>query len=124
MYRYRSVQAATMYLQGVRCEESGQVVEAIKHYKRAMQLVPDIEKKMYKAPRLKKDEDQEAELAFDLKITDDADSEEEAEEEDETPEACDESDDSDESTDLFAEFQKHLQQNRAVCTFKDVQQVN
>lgn len=124
MYRYRSVQAATMYLQGVRCEESGQVVEAIKHYKRAMQLVPDIEKKMYKAPRLKKDEDQEAELAFDLKITDDADSEEEAEEEDETPEACDESDDSDESTDLFAKFQKHLQQNRAVCTFKDVQQVN
>jgi hypothetical protein len=36
-----------MYLQGVSFEQSGQVVEAIRYYKRAMQLVPDIEKKVY-----------------------------------------------------------------------------
>jgi uncharacterized protein YkuJ len=36
-----------MYMQGVSFEQSGQVVEAIRYYKRAMQLVPDIEKKVY-----------------------------------------------------------------------------
>ena len=42
-----------MYLCGVRHEESGEVVEAIRYYKRAMQLVPDIEQRMYTYPQNK-----------------------------------------------------------------------
>lgn len=36
-----------MYLRGVKHEKSGEVVEAIRFYKRAMQLVPDIEERIY-----------------------------------------------------------------------------
>lgn len=36
-----------MFLRGVKYEESGELVEAIKFYKRAIQLVPDIEQKIY-----------------------------------------------------------------------------
>lgn len=42
-----------MYLRGVKHEESGEVVEAIKFYKRAMQLVPDIEQRIYTYPKNK-----------------------------------------------------------------------
>ncbi len=42
-----------MYLEGVKCEQSGRVVDAIRHYKRAMQLVPDIEQKMYGTTKTK-----------------------------------------------------------------------
>lgn len=41
------LQAASMYLRGVKYEKSGDVVEAIRFYKRAMQLVPDIEERIY-----------------------------------------------------------------------------
>lgn len=40
-------EAASMYLRGVKYEKSGDVVEAIRFYKRAMQLVPDIEERIY-----------------------------------------------------------------------------
>ena len=36
-----------MYLEGVKYEQNGEMLEAIKCYKRAMQLVPDIEQRMY-----------------------------------------------------------------------------
>jgi len=43
--------AATMYLQGVKHEQNGEMLEAIRHYKRAMQLVPNIEELIYSARR-------------------------------------------------------------------------
>ena len=44
------LQAMSMYLNGVKHEESGELLEAIKCYKRAIHLSPDIEQRIYTKP--------------------------------------------------------------------------
>lgn len=39
-----------MYLTGVEHEESGELLEAIKYYKRAIHLSPDVEQRIYMKP--------------------------------------------------------------------------
>jgi len=41
--------ATSLYLQGVKCEQNGDMLEAIRHYKQAIKLVPNIEELVYAA---------------------------------------------------------------------------
>lgn len=43
------IQATSLYLQGVKCEQNGDMLEAIRHYKQAIKLVPNIEELVYAA---------------------------------------------------------------------------
>lgn len=46
-------QAKNLFLQGIENEQSGQLYEAIQFYRRAVQLVPDIEFRLYESTKPK-----------------------------------------------------------------------
>jgi F-box protein 9 len=58
---YLSLQAKRLFLKGVENEQSGKLYEAIHFYRRAVQLVPDIEFRLYDASKLKPRERREIE---------------------------------------------------------------
>lgn len=48
-----SFQAKDLFLKGVENEQNGKLYEAIQYYRRAVQLVPDIEFRLYEATKLR-----------------------------------------------------------------------
>lgn len=44
-----------MFLCGVEMERGGQLYEAIQHYKRAIQILPDVESRLYDGSELRAD---------------------------------------------------------------------
>lgn len=48
-------QAKSFFLQGVEMERSGKLYEAIQHYKKAMQILPDVESRLYDGTDVKAD---------------------------------------------------------------------
>lgn len=46
-------QARILFLKGVQHEQEGKLYEAIQYYRRAVQLVPDIEFRIYESNKLK-----------------------------------------------------------------------
>jgi F-box protein 9 len=58
---YLLLQAKKLFLKGVENEQSGKLYEAIQFYRRAVQLVPDIEFRLYDASKLKPRERREIE---------------------------------------------------------------
>jgi hypothetical protein len=55
------LQAKRLFLKGIENEQNGKLYEAIQFYRRAVQLVPDIEFRLYDASKLKPRERQEIE---------------------------------------------------------------
>jgi F-box protein 9 len=53
------LQAKILFLKGVENEQNGKLYEAIQFYRRAVQLVPDIEFRLYDANKVKPRERQE-----------------------------------------------------------------
>lgn len=49
------VKAKQLFLCGVELERSGKLYEAIQHYKRAIQILPDVETRLYEASELRAD---------------------------------------------------------------------
>lgn len=46
-------QARALFLKGVQHEQDGKLYEAVKFYRQAVQLVPDIETRLYEASKAK-----------------------------------------------------------------------
>lgn len=42
-------QAKKLFLRGIELERFGQLYEAVQHYKRAVQLLPDVEQRLYQS---------------------------------------------------------------------------
>nr|CAH0098555.1 unnamed protein product [Daphnia galeata] len=104
--------ATSLYLCGVKHEKSGEVVEAIKFYKRAMQLIPDIEERIYTYPKNK--ESSESNIPSESKGHHDIKKEE-------GPSSHNNNvDDNDnESIDLLIKLQRLIVQDGRVCTPQD-----
>ncbi|XP_028173219.1 F-box only protein 9-like isoform X3 [Ostrinia furnacalis] len=51
--------AKQLFLRGVEFERGGKLYEAIQHYKRAMQLVPDVERRLYESSDIRPDTPEE-----------------------------------------------------------------
>lgn len=100
-------QATTLFLQGVELERKGKVYEAIRLYKRSIQLVPDIEKRIYERNMLNRvKESQGATAGGDVNDNDEKQTEiHEAgiDEEDLT------------NVDLLQRFQLYLQKSGHIC---------
>ncbi|KAJ0177629.1 hypothetical protein K1T71_006502 [Dendrolimus kikuchii] len=63
--------AKQLFLRGVELERGGKLYEAIQHYKRAMQIVPDIETRLYESSDLRADTPEGASEAEEEPRTDD-----------------------------------------------------
>ncbi|XP_049870681.1 F-box only protein 9 isoform X2 [Pectinophora gossypiella] len=74
--------AKQLFLRGVEFERAGKLYEAIQHYKRAMQILPDVETRLYESSDLRADspeeesEPEEQEVAEVAPLSDDSDAEE------------------------------------------------
>ncbi|XP_046656494.1 F-box only protein 9-like isoform X2 [Daphnia pulicaria] len=101
-------EAKSLYLRGVKHEKSGEVVEAIKFYKRAMQLVPDIEERIYTYPKNKEGSETTSEPKShkDLK-------------EEVRNNNSDDEDDDELPVDLLVKLERLLLQDGLVCTPHD-----
>ncbi|KAM3967053.1 F-box only protein 9 isoform 2-T2 [Aphomia sociella] len=53
--------AKQLFLRGVEMERGGKLYEAIQHYKRAMQILPDVETRLYESSELRGDTPEESE---------------------------------------------------------------
>lgn len=49
------MQAKQLFLRGVEMERGGKLYEAIQHYKRAMQILPDVESRLYESSDIRGD---------------------------------------------------------------------
>ncbi|KAG7309784.1 hypothetical protein JYU34_004284 [Plutella xylostella] len=95
--------AKKLFLRGIELERYGQLYEAVQHYKRAVQLLPDVEQRLYQSGDHRAD-------------TPEVESEAEAEApRDAAPATDSESDDDDVSGDLAARFQRILARKERFC---------
>ncbi|KAK3921549.1 F-box only protein 9 [Frankliniella fusca] len=94
-------QARALFLKGIQHEQDGKLYEAVKFYRRAVQLVPDIETHLYEATKTK---------AAPLEVNLEALTLEEDAAEDEAADATEEEED-----DLLLRFQRILLRDQAVC---------
>ncbi|XP_048477843.1 F-box only protein 9 isoform X1 [Plutella xylostella] len=95
--------AKKLFLRGIELERYGQLYEAVQHYKRAVQLLPDVEQRLYQSGDHRAD-------------TPEVESEAEAEAPRDAAPATDlESDDDDVSGDLAARFQRILARKERFC---------
>lgn len=85
--------AKNLFLKGVEHERNGKVYEAIQYYKRAVQLVPDVESRLYEFFKLKSRDGFECDEGPEIK----------------------EKDNYDEDGDLMARLSKIICQNQCVC---------
>ncbi|KAJ9581092.1 hypothetical protein L9F63_023731, partial [Diploptera punctata] len=100
-------EAKNLFLKGVENEQNGKLYEAIQFYRRAVQLVPDIEFRLYDASKLKPREKQEVEAEEDdLEAIVDPEVDSELEEEE---------DDDDDDTDLLSRLQRIFSRSMCVC---------
>lgn len=103
-----------MFLKGVEHEQSGKLYEAIQFYKRAVQLVPDIEFRLYESTKIKSRERFESDdnlgsIDNDTHNADDNDKDEEEDAEDES--------------DLSVKLSRIVNRNQCVCFRKFEQSV-
>lgn len=102
--------ARSLFIQGVENEQKGCLYEAIRFYKKAVQLVPDIEVKIYESARSnpkEKNEPPSVEKVHQNNDVVDSDTEDEV------------SDDSE--LELLPRLQKWLSRSHAICTFAQQQ---
>ncbi|XP_054003307.1 F-box only protein 9 [Hylaeus anthracinus] len=95
------VRAKDLFLKGIEYEQSRKFYEAIQFYKRAVQLVPDIEFRLYDSTKLKSNDDSLEDLD---NTTNDIDNDNE-----------NYNDDDDEESDLFVKLCKIINRNKCVC---------
>ncbi|KAL2739689.1 F-box only protein 9 [Vespula maculifrons] len=98
--------AKNLFLKGVEHEQSGKLYEAIQFYKRAVQLVPDIEFRLYESTKIKSRERFESDdnlgsIDNDTNNADDNDKDEEEDAEDES--------------DLSVKLSRIVNRNQCVC---------
>jgi len=97
--------ATNLYLKGVKHEQSGDMVEAIRHYKQAIKLVPNIEELMYAArvaPVSSSNVDKVAAKLGSVALREDSN-------DNETNENCD-------ITDLFSKLVRIFEEDGQICT--------
>jgi len=108
-----SFQAKNLFLKGIEYEQSRKFYEAIQFYKRAVQLVPDIEVRLYESTKTKAkdrfEDDNLDTLDNDFSTTDDNEQHNEADEEE---------------TDLFLKLSRIVNYNQCVCFPKFEQDVS
>lgn len=92
--------AKNLFLKGIESEQSRKFYEAIQFYKRAVQLVPDIEFRFYESTNLKTTDDSVETLDNDYTVNDENENHNEEDEEE---------------TDLFTKLCKIVNQNQRVC---------
>lgn len=107
-------QAKNLFLKGIEHEQSRKFYEAIQFYKRAVQLVPDIEVRLYESTMAKARDRFDADDCFDtldndFSTTNDSENHNEVEEE---------------GTDLFLKLSKIVNCNQCVCFPKFEQSVS
>ncbi|XP_023726122.2 F-box only protein 9 [Cryptotermes secundus] len=101
------IQAKMLFLKGVENEQNGKLDEAIHFYRRAVQLVPDIEFRLYDASKLKPRERHEIDnSADDLEVGHDQ----------EVDSGSEDDDDDDSDTDLLSHLQRLFSRSMCVCT--------
>lgn len=99
------LQAKNLFLKGIEHEQSRKFYEAIQFYKRAEQLVPDIEIRLYESTKTKVRDKFDADdnldtLDNDFSTTNDSENHNDADEEE---------------TDLYNKLSKIVNRNRCVC---------
>jgi len=108
-----SFQAKNLFLKGIEYEQTRKFYEAIQFYKRAVQLVPDIEVRLYESTKTKtKDRFEDDNLDIldnDFSTTDDNEQHNEPDEEE---------------TDLFLKLSRIVNHNQCVCFPKFEQDVS
>ncbi|XP_043285662.1 F-box only protein 9 [Venturia canescens] len=97
--------AKNLFMKGIEHEQSGRLYEAIQFYKRAVQLIPDIEFRLYESTKPKNRERSEIEDRIDVGETIGNDGND----------TDDDINDEDEETDLFAKLSKIVARNQCVC---------
>lgn len=108
------LQAKNLFLKGIEHERGRKFYEAIQFYKRAVQLVPDIEVRLYESTKTKVRDKFDADdslgtLDNDFSTTTDSENHNEADEEE---------------TDLFSKLSKIVNRNQCVCFPKFEQNVS
>ena len=98
-------QAKNLFLKGIEHEQTGKLYEAIQFYKRAVQLVPDIEFRLYESTKAKPQRF-DADERLD-KINSDSHAVYKEEYED--------TEEDDDESDLFSKLSKIVNRNRCVC---------
>jgi len=99
-------EAKMLFLKGVENEQNGKLYEAIQFYRRAVQLVPDIEFRLYDANKVKPRERQETDNSEDdLEVGPDQEGDIGLED-----------DDGDNDTDLISRLQRLFSRSVCVCT--------
>ncbi|XP_043491109.1 F-box only protein 9 [Polistes fuscatus] len=98
--------AKNLFLKGVEHEQNGKLYEAIQFYKRAVQLVPDIEFRLYDSTKIKtrerfESDDSLGSIENDAQNADNNDEDEEEEDKDER--------------DLFVKLSRIINRNQCVC---------
>lgn len=93
-------QARALFLKGIQHEQDGKLYEAVKFYRRAVQLVPDIETRLYEATKSKTTP---VEVHLESLTLDDTSAESET------------VDEAEEDDDLLVRFQRILLRDQAVC---------
>lgn len=103
--------AKHLFLKGIEHEQTGKLYEAIQFYKRAVQLVPDIEFRLYESTKVKPQRfDPDERLNLDNENRpDDRDERENIEDEE------DDNDDDGDNSDLFFKLSRIVSRNQRVC---------
>uniref|UniRef100_A0A336M4K0 CSON012041 protein n=1 Tax=Culicoides sonorensis TaxID=179676 RepID=A0A336M4K0_CULSO len=102
--------ATSLFLQGAELERRGKVYEAIRLYRKSIQLVPDIEKKIYEMNKANK----MAHQKYDDKKTKETGDVNDNDEPEEDQEETDDNEDLSE-VDLLIRFQMYLQKSGSIC---------
>lgn len=92
--------AKNLFLKGIEYERTRKFYEAIQFYKRAVQLVPDIEFRLYESTKVKPTDDNDEILDNDYTVNDENENHNEEDEEE---------------TDLFVKLCKIVNRNQRVC---------
>lgn len=100
--------AKHLFLKGIEHEQTGKLYEAIQFYKRAVQLVPDIEFRLYESTKVK---NQRFEADERLNSLDDKNREDDRSDEQENSD-----DEDDDNSDLFFKLSKIVSRNQRVCS--------
>lgn len=111
-------QAKNLFLKGIEHEQTGKLYEAIQFYKRAVQLVPDIEFRIYEATKIKgtRERIEAEEKIYEAQEPESSVVTNEIEEQEEFDDLMDESD-------LYARISKIVNRNQRVCFPKFEQNV-
>ncbi|XP_012260502.2 F-box only protein 9 isoform X2 [Athalia rosae] len=94
--------AKMLFLKGIEHEQTGKLYEAIQFYKRAVQLVPDIEFRLYESSKPKLRERLESDNRIDVQV-------------EELDEKADDEENDEDDVDLLTKVSRIICRNRCVC---------